>query len=106
MKILLDHCLPRRLHRALPTHTVKTTADQGWDRLRNGKLLVAAAIDFDVFITIDKNLKHQQNLATLPIAVIVLAKSNRLADLLPFAPLIELELARLKPKILVEVSMP
>jgi predicted nuclease of predicted toxin-antitoxin system len=107
VKILLDHCLPRRLARAFPSHTVRTTADQGWERLRNGVLLTAASVEFDLFLTIDKNLKHQQNMATLPIAVIViLAKSNRLPDILPFVPAVEDELTRLKPKALVEVVLP
>jgi len=107
VKILLDHCLPRRLARAFPGHTIRTTADQAWERLRNGKLLAAAAVEFDVFLTIDKNLKHEQDMAALPIAVIVImAKSNRLVDLLPFVPAVEGELTRIKPKTLVEVVRP
>jgi hypothetical protein len=69
--------------------------------------LAVAAGGFDVFLTIDKKLKHQQNLATLPIAVIVImAKSNRLADLLPFVPAVEEELNRIRPCTLVEVTLP
>lgn len=57
----------------------------GWHALRNGALLRAVAQDrFDVLLTVDRNLKREQNLATLPVAVVVLlARSNRLADLLP-----------------------
>jgi hypothetical protein len=107
VRILLDHCLPRRLARALPTHAVRTTAEHGWEKLRNGVLLAVAAGGFDVFLTIDKKMKHQQNLATLPIAVIVImAKSNRLADLLPFVPAVEEELKRIRPCTLVEVALP
>ena len=58
MKILFDHCLPRRFRRSFPSHEIRTTAEQKWDRLRNGKLLAVAATEFDVFLTIDKNLKH------------------------------------------------
>jgi len=36
---------------------------------QNGKLLAIAATEFDAFITVDKNLPFQQNLATLPIAI-------------------------------------
>jgi hypothetical protein len=104
---LLDHCLPRRLARAFPSHIVNTTAEQAWDKLRNGRLLAAASIEFDVFLTIDKNLKHEQNLAALPVAVLVImAKSNRLADLLPFVPAVEENLKHLKPRTLVEVILP
>jgi hypothetical protein len=79
----------------------------GWERLRNGKLLAAAAAaGFEAFITIDKNLKNQQNLSALPIAVlVVMAKSNRLADVLPFAPAIEAVLMNLKPRTLAEVTL-
>jgi predicted nuclease of predicted toxin-antitoxin system len=107
VKILFDHCLPRRLSRAFPNHAVRNTADRSWERLRNGRLLSAASNEFDVFLTIDKKLKHQQNLATLPVAVIVImAPSNRLADLLPFVSAVEEELVRLRPRTLVEVFPP
>jgi hypothetical protein len=96
VRILLDHCLPRRLARAFPTHAVRTTADEGWEKLLNGALLAVAAGGFDVFLTIDKKLKHQQNLATLPIAV----------NLLPFVPAVEEELNRIRPCTLVEVTLP
>jgi hypothetical protein len=107
VKILLDHCLPRRLVLSFPSHSVSTAADKGWERLRNGKLLAAAADEFDVFLTIDKNLKHEQNLSMLPIAVmVVMSKSNRLADLLPFVSAIADRLASLERRAYVEVFMP
>jgi hypothetical protein len=75
--------------------------------LRNGKLLAAASGEFDVFLTVDKNLKHEQNLNALPIAImVIMARSNRLADLLPFVAAIEERLPRLNPKTLVEVHLP
>jgi predicted nuclease of predicted toxin-antitoxin system len=107
VKILLDHCVPRRLGRAFPAHVVRTAAQEGWDELRNGKLLAAAASRFDLLLTVDKNIKREQNLAKLPIAVIVIrANSNRLSDLLAFVPAIEKGLSNLKPKTLVEVTLP
>jgi hypothetical protein len=106
VRILLDHCLPRRLKNAFPAHEVATAAELGWDALRNGKLLTAAATRFDVFLTIDKNLKHQQNLATLPVAVIViLAPTNRFGDVVACVPSIEKALQTLMPCTLVEVSL-
>jgi hypothetical protein len=76
----------------------------GWEALRNGALLAAAAADFDCVLTVDQNLRHQQDLSKLPVAVVVLvARSNRLADLIPLAPSIEKALAALTPKTLVEV---
>jgi hypothetical protein len=59
----------------------------GWSTVKNGELLTLAAGRFDVFVTVDRNLAFQQNLTTLPIAVIVLgARTNRLADLIPLVP--------------------
>lgn len=74
--------------------------------MQNGELLRTAAAQFDVFLTIDKNIKREQNLSTLLIAVIVImARSNRLPNLLPFVTRLEVELADLKPRILVEVEL-
>jgi hypothetical protein len=59
----------------------------GWSAIQNGELLALAARHFDVFVTVDRNLSFQQNIAAVPIAVIVIrAKTNRLADLTPLAP--------------------
>jgi hypothetical protein len=64
MKVLLDECVPRKLRRELPEHEVLTVMEQGWSGIKNGKLLALAAPEFDVFLTIDQNLKYQQNLKT------------------------------------------
>ena len=59
----------------------------GWSTIRNGELLAFAAKEFDVFVTVDRNLSFQQNLPAFAIAVIVLrAKSNRLSELRPLLP--------------------
>jgi hypothetical protein len=66
---------------------VRTVAEQGWAGISNGRLLALAAVEFDVFVTVDRNLPFQQHLPKFAIAVILLrAKSNRLADLEAFAP--------------------
>jgi hypothetical protein len=59
----------------------------GWASKKNGELLALAAADFDVFLTSDRNVSHQQNLSAFDIAVIVLvAASNRIDDLRPLVP--------------------
>jgi hypothetical protein len=56
---------------------VKTVVEMGWGGVKNGALLTLAAKEFDAFLTVDKNLPYQQNVANLPVAVIVLeAYSN------------------------------
>ena len=87
MKILLDECIDRKLAREFPDYEVKTVPQMGWAGVKNGQLLTLAESEFDVFITVDRNLSFQQNLPQFDMAVIVLqAPSNRLADLKPLAP--------------------
>ena len=76
----------------------------GWSGVKNGKLLALAATDFDAFVTVDKNLPHQQNLATLPVAVVLLdALSNDLPALLPLVPNLERALLSLKARTYVRI---
>jgi predicted nuclease of predicted toxin-antitoxin system len=87
MKLLLDECIDRRLAGELAWHEVKTVPQMGWAREKNGELLKLAETEFDVFLTIDRNLAFQQNLTQFDIAVLILqATSNRLADLKPLVP--------------------
>ncbi len=87
MRLLLDECIDRRLARDLAGHGVKTVPQVGRAGIKNGALLTLAEKEFDVFVTVDRNLSFQQNLPRFNIAVLVLhAPSNRLADLRPLAP--------------------
>lgn len=82
MNILIDECIDRRLARQLSEHTVKTVPQMGWAGIPDGELLRLAQIEFDVFITVDRNLPFQQNLAVL----VLQAPSNRLADIQGLIP--------------------
>jgi hypothetical protein len=87
VKVLLDECVDWRLGRDIVGHDVKTARQMGWAAIKNGELLVLAEQQFDVFVTVDRNLSFQQNLAALSIALVVLhARTNRLADLRPLVP--------------------
>jgi predicted nuclease of predicted toxin-antitoxin system len=84
MRVLLDECVPRALRRELPGHQVKTVAETGWAGVKNGQLLKLAATQFDVLLTVDRNLEYQQNFAGLALAVIVIhAPTNDIALLRP-----------------------
>lgn len=86
-RVLLDECLPRDLKRSLEGHDVQTVPEMGWAGKDNGELLTLAADAFDIFVTVDRNLAFQQNVADLELGVIVLmARGNRLVDLLPLVP--------------------
>jgi predicted nuclease of predicted toxin-antitoxin system len=87
VKVLLDECVDRRLARDIVGHDVRTARQMGWTTIKDRELLTLAAGEFDVFVTVDRNLSFQQNLAPLPMSVFVLhAKTNRLSDLRPLVP--------------------
>ena len=77
MRVLLDQGTPVPLRQYLPHHTVRTAFQEGWATLANGDLLTAAeAAGFDVFVTTDKNLRHQQDLSKRRIAVVVIGHAQ------------------------------
>ena len=84
MRILLDECLPRRLKNELPDHFVQTVPEAGWAGKQNGELLRLAERDFDVLITNDQNMEHQQDLKRFDLSFVVLvASTNDIDDLKP-----------------------
>ncbi len=84
--VVIDECLPKRLARLLPVHPVFTVPQMGLAGFQNGKLLQALSGRCKAFVTIDSNLSYQQNLTTVPYAIIVLsAASNRIEDIAPLA---------------------
>jgi hypothetical protein len=88
LRILIDESLPIALANELSGHDVRTVRSQRWLGLRNGVLL-RAAVDagFEVIITADKALRHQQNLPAIGIAVVLLTGvRNRMQDLRPLVP--------------------
>jgi hypothetical protein len=56
----------------------------GWSGLVNGKLLAAAAGEFDVQIMGDRTMQYQQSASQLPMSVVVLiAPNHKLERFLP-----------------------
>ena len=105
MRLLLDESVPAKLRRSLPNHEVRTVVEMGWSGVKNGKLLALAANQFEAFVTVDKNLPYQQNLAALPLEVVVLnSLSNELHALDPQMPKREKALAGLRPRTYVLVD--
>ncbi len=85
LRVLLDECLPRRLRREFPDYDVRTVQELGWAGTKNGALLRRAAAEG--FVTVDRNLEHQQHLPGVGLGVVALqARSNDVADLLPLMP--------------------
>lgn len=105
-RILLDHCTPKPLRRFLPGHQIRTAYEEGWATLRNGELLSAAeAAQFDIFITADRNLRYQQNLASRQLAIIELP-TNRIAMIASLVTAIQHAISDAAPGTYRIISMP
>ncbi|HOX56901.1 MAG TPA: hypothetical protein P5205_11940 [Candidatus Paceibacterota bacterium] len=76
MRILFDQGTPAPLRRTLADHSVSTAYEMGWTSLANGDLLNAAEPLFDVLITTDQNLRHQQDLSGRRLAILVLPTTS------------------------------
>jgi hypothetical protein len=76
MKILFDQGTPSPLRHALLGHAISTAYEMGWAKLENGDLLSATEASFDAFITTDRNLRYQQNLAGRQLAILVLPTTS------------------------------
>lgn len=100
MRVLVDECLPRQLTQwlsaARANWTVLTVQDAGWASMKNGLLLRTANGAFDVLVTADKNMHHQQNFVDLSISVLVFPVNRAKLVKAGVAALIQ-SLARVQP---------
>ena len=104
MRVLLDECVPRGLRQELSGHEVKTVAEMGWVGVKNGALLERAEKEFDVFLTVDRGLEHQLNLAGYAIAVVVIrSPSNDIAVLRRFMSEVRSAIAKAKRRAVTHV---
>ena len=96
MRVLLDEQLNWRIALVFSdAHEVCSVRDMEWTGMRNGDLLEAAEQEFDVLVTMDRNMEHQQHLPQYNLAVILLvSRSNRLEDTEKLVPVIEDVLAK------------
>jgi hypothetical protein len=77
MRILFDQGTPAPLRHALAEHSIATAHEMGWSQLANLALLVAAeAASFELFVTTDQQLSHQQDLTGLRMAILVLPTTS------------------------------
>ncbi len=97
MKILLDECLPIDFRHSFPDHEVHSAEWAGFKGMKNGKLLRAAEDGgYEVFLTTDQGIPHQQSATDRRISVLVLcAATNKIGDLVPLVPSVQAELAKL-----------
>lgn len=106
MRVLFDQATPVPIRSYLIGHEVRTAAQQGWDTLQNGELLLAAeAAGFEVLLTTDKNMRYQQNLGARKIAVVILGR-QQWPGLQPYIHLVVEAVNAAQPGSYLEVSLP
>lgn len=94
MRVLLDNCVDRNFSHTINFADAKHCSDLGWERLLNGELVRAASAEFEVLITVDKNMEFQTSLKGLSLVVIVLdTKSSKLSELVPLLSRVETAIA-------------
>ena len=86
MKILLDECVTKHLKPHLSGYQVSTVRELGWSGVKNGRLMTLCVENgFDILLTIDKNLQHQQNLEKYPVTIIILnSYSSKVEELVEY----------------------
>ena len=105
MKILLDECTPRVVKTRLPKRAIATVQEMGWAGITNGELLARAEKEFDVFVTADQRLPHQQHLGGRRLAVVVLP-TNRVPEVVKLLPDLGRALDTIQPGALVQLTLP
>ena len=107
MRLLFDECVSRLLKPAFAAHGHEcfTVPEVGWAGRKNGELLSLAEGKFDVFVTIDRNIRYQQNLSGRKIAVLVIrAESSEIDDLVRELPACIIALQSIRPGQLVQIG--
>jgi predicted nuclease of predicted toxin-antitoxin system len=108
MRLLLDECLPMRAKFLFAEggHECETVREAGFSGKENGELIALAENKFDVLVTIDKNIRYQQNISGRDIAILIVrATSNDLDDIRPNVPHALAALRTIKPGQIVEVGV-
>jgi hypothetical protein len=105
MKVLLDECTPSIVKKRLQHRDIRTVQEMGWSGVKNGDLLTAAEGRFVVFITTDKNLRHQQNLTRRGFATMLLP-TNQVPVVERLIPVIDSALDALQAGDFIEIPLP
>lgn len=104
MRILLDECLPKDLKGDLAGHYATTVGDMGWSGIKNGRLLLLAEQEFDVFLTADRSIEYQQNMSKRQIVLVILDSSNnKIETLRPLVPVLLDRLRLIVPGVVIHV---
>lgn len=105
LRILLDKSAPWVVKKRLPAFGIRTVQEMSWSGIKNEELLTRAEMQFDVFVTADKRLRYQQNLAGRRLAIVVLP-SNQVPIVVALLPVIEQGLQSIQSGTIVEIPLP
>lgn len=99
MKLVLDERVTRQLKPHLTDFEVFTVLEMEWGGIKNGKLMaLSVEYGFDVLLTMDKDVRHQQNLDEYPLTVVVLNSiTSKLEELVMFLPAFRKQAAGFNP---------
>jgi hypothetical protein len=104
-RVLFDENMPRKLRRDLPEMLVRTVQEEQWAGFKNGQLLQRASGVFDVLLTVDQGLRHQQNVSKFNIGVVVLETDDTtLPNLRTMLPEIRAAVQRAKPGTVIVIT--
>lgn len=106
MRVLLDEHLDRKLKWRFDAGVdVVTVAERDWKGSKNGELLRLAQGEFDVFVTMDRNIEHQQKIKSLSLGIVILsAPTNRFRDVAPLIPTVNEVLKTIQPGEIIHVT--
>ena len=108
MRVLVDECVPKRVKFLLAEagHDCQTVPEAGFSGKENGELLALAEEKFDILLTVDKNIRYQQNIAGRKIAILIIrAASSDFEDVRPHIPDALTALQTIQPGQFVEVGI-
>ena len=87
-RVLFDENMPRKLRRELLAYEIRTVQEEGWSGFENGNLLRRASGAFDILLTADQRMRHQQTISQFAIAVVVIETADttleNLRKMLPY----------------------
>jgi hypothetical protein len=104
-RVLFDEDVPRQLRRDLAEFEIRTVQEEGWSSFKNGALLRISSSTFDVLVTADKRLRHQQDIAQFDIGVVVLGTYDvRLPRLRQILPVLQSAIRDVEPGTVIVVG--
>jgi hypothetical protein len=104
VRILFDQGTPVPLRSFFHGHDVVTAFEMGWSEISNGELLAKAEERFDLLLTTDKQLRHQQKLAGRSLAILILPHASWI-KLQPHADRIVLAATAMQPGVYSELHL-